>query len=539
MKISVMPILSILTGAEYVPIFNPNAQNISDRNARVPITAIYGHDGEAGAAGASAYDVWISNGHSGNQTDFLNSLVGATGQSAYQEWLANGNVGNESEFLTSLIGATGESAYQSWLDNGNTGTQTDFLNSLIGPQGVAGTAGSTIYQGTIAPNDSNGINGDYYINTTNGYLYKKVSGTWGAQILVMKGTAGSIWRIGSGAPSGSVGLVNDFYLNGTNGDVYGPKTTSWGSVTGNIRGPQGIQGVQGGTVITGSGAPSSGTGNNSDVYIDTTTGDLYGQKTAGAWGSSVATLATSWSALASKPTTVSGFGITDVYTNTQTDTAISTAIAAIPNPIEYIGTYNASTNTPTLANTDTGVGGHLYEVTVAGSYDFGAGSITFAVNDKVVNNGTVWERWESSDIQSASNTIKGNNTGSTAFTFDLTPTQVQTMLGVPATPYGSVIYASTVTLDGSQNTHSRIIATGDVILAPPSSPADGVQLNIWVTASGGARNLTLDAAIVVPTSSTFISPAIIASGKKSKVILEYDATINGGQWELVNYLDGF
>lgn len=72
-------------------------------------------------------------------------------------------------------------------------------------------------------------------------------------------------------------------------------------------------------------------------------------------------------------------------------------VAAIPDPISYQGTWNASTNTPTLANTDTGVTGYLYQVNVAGSVNFGAGAISFEIGDKVVNNGSVWEKWDMTD----------------------------------------------------------------------------------------------------------------------------------------------
>jgi hypothetical protein len=38
--------------------------------------------------------------------------------------------------------------------------------------------------------------------------------------------------------------------------------------------------------MSGAGAPTSGTGINGAVYLDTTTGRMYGPKTAGAWPSS-------------------------------------------------------------------------------------------------------------------------------------------------------------------------------------------------------------------------------------------------------------
>lgn len=86
---------------------------------------------------------------------------------------------------------------------------------------------------------------------------------------------------------------------------------------------------------------------------------------------------------------------------------VDDSIAALPDPIVYQGTWDASTNTPTLDNTDTGVAGYLYQVNVAGSVDFGAGSISFEVGDKVVNNGTAWEKWDMTDAVTSVNGQSG------------------------------------------------------------------------------------------------------------------------------------
>lgn len=76
---------------------------------------------------------------------------------------------------------------------------------------------------------------------------------------------------------------------------------------------------------------------------------------------------------------------------------IETQILALPDPIVYVGTWDASTNTPTLSNTDVDVTGNLYQVTVDGIVDFGAGSISFVAGDKVVSNGTEWQKWDLTD----------------------------------------------------------------------------------------------------------------------------------------------
>ena len=69
---------------------------------------------------------------------------------------------------------------------------------------------------------------------------------------------------------------------------------------------------------------------------------------------------------------------------------------SIQNGLTYQGTWNASTNTPTLAD-GTGTQGHYYKVDVGGTIDLGSGSQTFAPGDRVVHNGTIWDKWDATD----------------------------------------------------------------------------------------------------------------------------------------------
>lgn len=66
------------------------------------------------------------------------------------------------------------------------------------------------------------------------------------------------------------------------------------------------------------------------------------------------------------------------------------------NLAEGMGTYNggwdADTNTPTLSNSTIEAAGTWYNVTVPGTTDFGAGGITFALDDRCYSNGTTYEK---------------------------------------------------------------------------------------------------------------------------------------------------
>jgi hypothetical protein len=71
-------------------------------------------------------------------------------------------------------------------------------------------------------------------------------------------------------------------------------------------------------------------------------------------------------------------------------TKIDTIYLPSGGPV-YLGTWDALTNTPTLAD-GTGIAGDLYIVSVAGTQDLGSGSITFAIGDEAVYNGTIWQK---------------------------------------------------------------------------------------------------------------------------------------------------
>lgn len=111
------------------------------------------------------------------------------------------------------------------------------------------------YDGEGLPTNDIGLAGDYFLNTSNADIYKKISNTWqrignirGAQgerglqgergEKGLKGDrgdsgltgpvgpqgsiglSGSIWYDGVGVPETSLGVLNDYYLNIFNGDIY-------------------------------------------------------------------------------------------------------------------------------------------------------------------------------------------------------------------------------------------------------------------------------------------------------------------------------
>ncbi len=183
-----------------------------------------GTNGQDGIDGKSAYQIWLDNGNTGTEADFLtwlkgkdganglngkdgkdgtngtNGQDGIDGKSAYQIWLDNGNTGTEADFLTWLKGKDGtnglngkdgangkdgkdgtngtngqdgidgKSAYQIWLDNGHAGTEADFLTWLKGKDGANGQDGANGKDGTGIQSATINNNGELIVTLDDGTI---------------------------------------------------------------------------------------------------------------------------------------------------------------------------------------------------------------------------------------------------------------------------------------------------------------------------------------------------------------------------------
>jgi hypothetical protein len=92
---------------------------------------------------------------------------------------------------------------------------------------------------------------------------------------------------GSGAPSNALGTNGDFYLDIAAREIYGPKASGAWPAAVVLAGEDGTDGSNGKTVLSGAGAPAGGTGVDGDFYIDTTTWAIHGPKASGAWPAAV------------------------------------------------------------------------------------------------------------------------------------------------------------------------------------------------------------------------------------------------------------
>ena len=140
--------------------------------------------------------------------------------------------------------------------------------------GPAGAPGSVWREGTGVPDNSSGIDGDYYFRTTTNAIYYRQSAAYS-----IIGYSGSrIWT-GSGTPAqaGVTGADSDFYVdNSGTGNLYYKSGGVW-AVTANVLGSQ---------WHTGTGVPSDSLGVNGDMYLDTAAWNVY-QKLIGTYGAAL------------------------------------------------------------------------------------------------------------------------------------------------------------------------------------------------------------------------------------------------------------
>ena len=136
-----------------------------------------------------------------------------------------------------------------------------------GPQGLAGTNGNGVLNGASAPTNNQGVDGDFYVNTTTNTLYgPKANGTWptGVSLVGPQGPAGVAGAIGPQGPTGLTGLQGPAGATGATG-LQGPAGATGpqgpAGTTGAVgpQGPSGAAGPQGPAGVLASGAAAGNT----------------------------------------------------------------------------------------------------------------------------------------------------------------------------------------------------------------------------------------------------------------------------------------
>lgn len=179
-------------------------------------------------------------------------------------------------------GTSGAAILDFTVPRGNTGVTGS--QGIQGVTGAAGADGRTVLNGSGAPSNGTGVNGDFYVNTAANTLYgPKASGAWGTAVSLVgpTGATGSQGATGSaasiaagttttGAAGSSASVTNSGSSSAAVFDFTVPRgNTGVTGATGatGAQGIQGIQGVQGNTGATGTSFTFVGTWSNTTAYL--------------------------------------------------------------------------------------------------------------------------------------------------------------------------------------------------------------------------------------------------------------------------------
>ncbi len=162
----------------------------------------------------------------------------------------------------------------------------------------------------------------------------------------------------------------------------------------------------------------------------------------------------------------------------------TTASVGPASGLTYKGAWNANTNTPTLADGD-GAVGDFYKVSVAGTQDLGSGSVTYAVGDDVVYNGTIWQKFTlDGKVSKAGDTMTGplNIEGSTdAVQLEVKAHSTQTANLIEVLANDDSVIAS-ISTTGLGTFAGGIVSAGDI--NPTSSDTQSIGAgNRWFRTS--------------------------------------------------------
>ena len=196
-----------------------------------------------GSAGDFYIDTAASNLYGPKTTTWPSpiSLIGPIG--AGLTWLGAWSAGTYNEF--DAVSNDGSS----YIANKTTTNEPPHADwDLLVSKGDAGTNGLTLLSGTVDPT-TEGVNGDFYINTATTKIFGPKATTWPAGVVYVgtNGTNGLTLLSGTSDPT-TQGVNGDFYINTATTKIFGPKAAGTWPAGVVYVGATGAGVVSGGTV---------------------------------------------------------------------------------------------------------------------------------------------------------------------------------------------------------------------------------------------------------------------------------------------------
>lgn len=186
------------------------------------------------------------------------------------------------------------------------------------------------------------------------------------------GTDGTIWRDGSGVPSNGTGVDGDYYLRTSNGDVYKRASGTY-SVVGNIKGANGSNGTNGTNGTNGQGVPTGGSTAQVLAKINGTDYNTQWVSLPYEFGVAVSDETTAITTGTAKITfhVIRAFTLTDIWA------ALSTVSSS------GLPTVNIKKNGTTIFSTDLSIDATEFTSLTANTPYVLSGATSFAIGDKV------------------------------------------------------------------------------------------------------------------------------------------------------------
>ena len=167
--------------------------------------------------------------------------------------------------------------YQLYKAAGGTMTYDEWLNS------VRGADGASLLADTKNPSDSDGKNGDVFVNISTWDIFLKVGGAWqpAGNIKGAQGEKGDRGEIGPQGPQGEQGPQGPAGADGKDGKDGLDGKDGKDGIDGK-NGADGKDGADGASFLSGNGRPANSLGKDGDTYFDFVNKDFY-QKANGIW----------------------------------------------------------------------------------------------------------------------------------------------------------------------------------------------------------------------------------------------------------------
>lgn len=353
---------------------NPGAGKFRMNNSTfASVTYLYVSTTEAGGAGVSS---WLDTLDDSTEA-VKGKLMIRQGSSAFGVFKITGNIVSATGYKKIPVEPIAYGG--AFLDS----QDVTIVDSQTGPQGQAGTQ---FFNGTTAPSNALGSNGDYYINTVSKMLYgPKAAGAWPAGIS-LKGDKGDTGDTGSVGPTAWAQAVP--WATATAYQAVAPANvvtidgSTYLCIVGHLSGTFSTDLAAGKwLLIARKGIDGAGTGNVNP------SGTIAAGAVAVFADSSGTTIVDG-----GKPGVANGFATLDATGKVP----MSQLDVAVLGGLNYKGTWNASTNSPAIPTAAIGNKGWYYKVSTAGTTTID-GQNDWGVGDWIVSNGTAWDKIDNSE----------------------------------------------------------------------------------------------------------------------------------------------